>query len=93
MSWHSARESDEHTQHTRCVQSWNPLLWLQTSGPGGLSQTSDTNPTNNMKNKTHNPYLQWNLSRSLSPSLDNKWSEWYIHQDQINCEIKRTIFK
>lgn len=74
-------------------RSWKPILWLQISGPGGPSQTPSANLTNNMKNKTPSPYLQWNLSHSLLPPQDNKWSEWYIHQDHINCEIKRSVFE
>lgn len=50
--------------------------------------------TSIVKNKTHNPYLQWNSPPvPFSASLDNKWPEWYIHQGQINCEIKRSLFK
>lgn len=90
--WHSAFESYE-IWNNGCVQSVKSVLWIQTSGPVGLCQTPDANLTSIMKNETNNPYLQWSLSHSLSPSLDNKWAEWCIHQHRINCEIKRSLFK
>lgn len=68
ISWHSACESYEIWN-----TSWK--LWLQTSGPGGLSQTANTNF---MKNKTCNPYLQWNLSRALPHWVTNGQGDIFI---------------
>lgn len=73
----------------------NPLSGYKSCGPGGPCQSPDTGLTAIVKKseprsiftvETVKPLLF--LSRS--PSADDKWPQWYIRQDQINCAIKRS---
>lgn len=86
ISWHRACETYE-IWNTCCVHSWKPFLSLQTSGPGGLAQPPDTNRTSIMKNKAHNPYLQWTLSRSFSLSLWASFSHWITNDTFIKIRL------